>query len=78
MLDPHLDTVSVYVPAAADLAKCQIFGLLHLLVTHAAHLLRVELHSWHMLFFVTVRFFRLFFGRLPVVSPVRKSQLYNL
>ena len=72
MLDPDLDAVGVDVPAAADFAKSQVLTLLHLLVTHAAHLLRVELHPRHMLFFVSVRFFLLFFRRLPVVSSISK------
>ncbi len=41
MFDPHLNTVGVYVPAAADLAERQVLALLHLLVTHTAYLLGV-------------------------------------
>jgi len=78
MLDPDLNTVGVDVPAAAHLAKREVLGLLHLLVTHTAHLLWVQLHSRDMLFFVRVRLFLVFFRGLSVVSTISKPQLYNL
>jgi hypothetical protein len=78
MLDPHLDAVGMDVPAAADFTKCEVLCLLHLLVTHTAHLLWVQLHSRDVLFFVRGRLFLVFFRGLSVVTSISKPQLDNL
>ena len=44
MFDPHLYAVDVYVAPAAGLAECEVFSLLHLLMAHAADLIRLQLH----------------------------------
>lgn len=69
VFDPDLDAVDMNVAAAAGLAECEVFGLLHLLVAHTAHLLGLELHAGDRLlrvpFLVTLIFFLVGWGRVP-------------
>jgi len=74
VLDPHLDAVRVNVASAADLAEREVLALLHFLVAHATHLLRVEFHAGHHRLFISfLRFF--VFRRLSVISPICEAKL---